>query len=800
MASASGATITNNLNASLGFNGNSTAGSANIANNQSVTFSNSSTAGSATITNNSNGAPNTTVLNFTGMSDAGNANITNNASGFSNGSTGVIFQSSASANSATITNASGAGLFFLNTSTAGSAKITNNATTSVVSGAFLNGTVFENTSTAGTAKITNNGDLIFEGGSKGGSATITNNSGGTLSFLNTSTAGSANITNNNITSFGTNGGTDTSTAGGATITNNGTLSFNAGTKGGSATINNNALGTLNFFNTSTAGTASITNNSTVLVDPFTFHDSSTAGSATITNNQILSFQDTSSASSATITNNSGGTTFLVGGGKGGTARFIMNGTGALDISQFTVGVAITAGSIEGNGNVFLGDHVLTVGGNNSSTTFSGVIQDGGACGGTVGSLVKEGTGTLILSGTNIYTGATMVTAGTLEVDGSITTSNLATVSGATLSGIGALTTTQVNSGILARGNAANPTGALGVKGSLTFQSAALYMIGINGSAAGSTSVAGTATLGDATVQVASGSTVTPGVKYTILTTIKGGTVSGTFNPAVTFGTLKGTLSYDATDVFLTFAFPTLTPLLPPNAPTNVVNTANGIDNFVNGGGTLPAAFQNLTNLSPSQLANALTHLDGEAATDAEKGAFTLMTEFLGLLLDPSVDGRTGGLGTGASNFAPEQEASFPPDVALAYAALVKAPPKPKFEQRWTVWGAGFGGSNTTNGNATIGSNNVTASDFGFAVGADYHYSPDTLLGFALAGAGTNWGLAQNLGGGRSDAFMVGGYGITHFGPAYLAADAAFANHWFSTSRTEVISSQRASTAKLRRAS
>jgi autotransporter-associated beta strand protein len=154
----------------------------------------------------------------------------------------------------------------------------------------------------------------------------------------------------------------------------------------------------------------------------------------------LIFNATSTAGSATITNNSGGTTFLVGTGNGG--RFIMNGTGALDISQFTTNIAITAGSIEGDGNVFLGDHVLTVGGNNRSTTFSGVIQDGGAGGGIVGSLVKEGTGTLILSGTNIYTGATMVTAGTLEVDGSITTSNLATVNGGTLSGIGALTTTQ----------------------------------------------------------------------------------------------------------------------------------------------------------------------------------------------------------------------------------------------------------------------------------------------------------------------------------------------------------------------
>ena len=256
------------------------------------------------------------------------------------------------------------------------------------------------------------------------------------------------------------------------------------------------------------------------------------------------------------------------------------------------------------------------------------------------------------------------------------------MSGGTLSGIGTVTTTNVNTGTLAPGNAANPTGTLNVSGSLTFQSAALYMVGICGTTSAQTNVvAGNATLGGATVELANGSTVTAGVKYTILTTSNGGTVSGTFNATpINFDNLRGTLTYDPTDVFLTFAFPTLSPLLPPNAPANVANTAGGIDSFVNGGATLPTAFQNLTNLSPSQLVDALSHLDGEAATDAEKGAFTLMTQFLDLLLDPSVDGRTGGLGVGASNFAPEQEASFPPDVALAYAALLKkAPPKPKFE-------------------------------------------------------------------------------------------------------------------------
>jgi outer membrane autotransporter protein len=70
---------------------------------------------------------------------------------------------------------------------------------------------------------------------------------------------------------------------------------------------------------------------------------------------------------------------------------------------------VTVGSIEGDGNVFLGPNNLTVGSNNLSTLFSGVIQDGG----TGGSLTKVGTGTLTLTGLNTYTGATTVNGGTL---------------------------------------------------------------------------------------------------------------------------------------------------------------------------------------------------------------------------------------------------------------------------------------------------------------------------------------------------------------------------------------------------
>jgi len=83
----------------------------------------------------------------------------------------------------------------------------------------------------------------------------------------------------------------------------------------------------------------------------------------------------------------------------------------------------------------------------------------------------------------------------------------------------------------------------------------------------------------------------------------------------------------------------------------------------------------------------------------------------------------------------------------------------------------------------IGSNNITASVFGFAGGMDCHLTPSTRVGFALAGGGTNWDLANALGVGRSDALQLGGYGISWFGSAYTAGALSFSNYWFSTNRS-----------------
>jgi len=159
------------------------------------------------------------------------------------------------------------------------------------------------------------------------------------------------------------------------------------------------------------------------------------------------------------------------------------------------------------------------------------------------------------------------------------------------------------------------------------------------------------------------------------------------------------------------------------------------------------------------------------------------------MLDPFVDGRSGvgGADHPALGFAPERD-NTPPDISLAYASVLKGPrvPAPLYEPRWTVWGGAYGGSNRTSGDvAIIGSHDLSARTVGFAGGFDYRLTPDTVVGLAFAGGGTNWSLSQGLGGGKSDAFQAGIYGATKYGPAYLAAAFAFANHWMSTDRLAV---------------
>jgi hypothetical protein len=161
--------------------------------------------------------------------------------------------------------------------------------------------------------------------------------------------------------------------GSATIVNNGSLNFDRSSTAGNASITNH--GVLDFFGfNTTAGNASITNTNSGTLQ---FAESTTAGNASINNNGVLAFSNSGTAGNATITTNSGGSTSFGGTSTGGNARFITNVGGVFNVTS----AGMTAGSIEGAGNYFLGSN-LTVGGNNLSTTVSGVIAGNG------GSLTK----------------------------------------------------------------------------------------------------------------------------------------------------------------------------------------------------------------------------------------------------------------------------------------------------------------------------------------------------------------------------------------------------------------------------
>jgi autotransporter-associated beta strand protein len=185
-----------------------------------------------------------------------------------------------------------------------------------------------------------------------------------------------------------------------------------------------------------------------------FFFSSTAGNGTFINNGsavsgagggVTEFGSISTAANATLIANggpgggNGGSILFLETSKGEAARMELVDNGSLDIGGH--GFAGTGvGSIEGNGFVFLGHRNLTVGRNNLSTTFSGLIPDRGGMA-RRGSLTKIGTGTLTLAGANTYKGGTLIERGTLLVNshgGSGTGIGAVQVNGGRLGGTGTM--------------------------------------------------------------------------------------------------------------------------------------------------------------------------------------------------------------------------------------------------------------------------------------------------------------------------------------------------------------------------
>ncbi len=185
----------------------------------------------------------------------------------------------------------------------------------------------------------------------------------------------------------------------------------------------------------------------------------------------------------------------------------VSGTGILidNASAFTltinarVGIDASQTWTNNSGNLFtVSGATLSLGENNTLTvngtgnTLISAVTDG--AGGTGSAIVKDGSGTLTITGTNAYSGGTIVNGGTLLVNNGVNTSGNLGDDNVTVNNSGTLggnSNIQINArvtvnagGNLAPGNGGNNTAVLTLN-ALTLQPASNFRIDINGTAVGS---------------------------------------------------------------------------------------------------------------------------------------------------------------------------------------------------------------------------------------------------------------------------------------------------------------------------
>ncbi|MFL9498911.1 autotransporter-associated beta strand repeat-containing protein [Rhodopseudomonas palustris] len=640
-----------------------------------------------------------------------------------------------------------------------------------------------NGGTAGSivGDVTNNATLVFDRSDATTFAGVISGSGALIK----QGAGTLNLTGINTYSGGTtiSGGTLLITGGtiAGDVVNNGALAFDAtsplvagvisGT--GSVTIQGGSSVAMTGANTYTGGTI-ITASSTLQIG-----GGGSTGSivGNVVNDGQLTFFRSSATTLAGAISGTGQVANMTTGGLTLTGENTYTGSTVNWYSTLQIGNGGTSGSLVGNIENY---NLQTVVFNRSdASSYGGVISGGGQ-------LIKRGTGNLSLTGVSTFNGRTTVEAGTLSVNGSIAASSLTTVNaGAALGGNGTVGSTLINGGALAPGNS---IGTLNVSGNLTFTAASSYMVEVSPTSADRVNVSGTATLGGAAVNASFASGGYVDRQYTIVNTTGG--VIGTFGTLVNTNLPSGfrsSLGYDANNAYLNLVLD-YTPT-PPNPPTppgpppvinsglnrNQTEVANALSGYFARTGSIPIVFGALT---PA----GLSAVSGETATGAQQSTFSAMTQFLGVLTDPSSNGR-GAQGTMTA--LPYAEATSG-SVRDAHAMMNAVVARTSFEPRWVTWGAGFGGSQTTDGNASLGSATATSRLAGIAAGADYWLSPQTVAGFAMAGGATQFGLAGGLGSGTSDLIQVGGFIRHSFGASYLTAAAAYGWQDITTERTVAI--------------
>jgi autotransporter-associated beta strand protein len=325
----------------------------------------------------------------------------------------------------------------------------NNATTSyygILSGGGSltkvgSGTLYLGASSyTGLTKVSGGTLVLSDTNALSGSTLDYNSYGGTVNFGSLTSAtlgglqGNQSLALTNVYSQGvslTAGGNGANTTYGGVLygagalikTGSGTLILTgASTYSGGTTISD---GTLQIGNGSTNGsiTGDVTDNATLIcnrTNAFTLSGNITgrgilvkAGSGSLTLSGSNTFTGLTKITGGTLTLGSNNAL------SGSTLDYNSYG-GTLSFGSRT---SVAFGGIQGNQNLALTNAssqnvALTIGGNNATTSYGGVLSGGG-------SLTKTGSGTLVLTGSNTYSGGTTLSAGMLQIGSGGSTGSIA---------------------------------------------------------------------------------------------------------------------------------------------------------------------------------------------------------------------------------------------------------------------------------------------------------------------------------------------------------------------------------------
>ncbi|MDQ8700270.1 autotransporter domain-containing protein, partial [Hyphomicrobium sp. LHD-15] len=500
----------------------------------------------------------------------------------------------------------------------------------------------------------------------------------------------------------------------------------------------------------------------------------------------------------------GGAIFVVEGG-----NLILEGNLTLNGGSVAGGDGLNVGSAFGSGMFLQGDGTLSFApGLGSEQVISDAIADqtgsggsgtyasggpnctpGAGCAGYSGtgswSLEKNGAGTTILSGTNTFTGTTMVNDGVLAVNGSIATSSLTTVgNGGTLKGTGMLGAVTVNAGgIHAPGNS---IGAQTVNGNYALLPGAVLEIETN--AAGQSDlivVAGTVGLTNAILNVIADPGAYAAItSYLIINNDGADAVVGEFAGVTSnLAFLTPIVSYTAgtgNDVALTL----------------IRNDIALIDVAVTPNQQAVAAALNQLPLSDPLFLAVL----GQNAAGAQQAFDALSGEIhasvAGLLIDQSRLTRDailarllqashgdGGVGTVAAlaSGGPTTVAAGSGDAPMMGLGMASEHTAAPLASGLAFWTQGFGSWGNFDGDGKAASADRTLS--GFVSGVDAAIGGGWRTGFALGYSQASIGVDGRLSSAEVDSYHLGGYAGGRLGALAVRAGGVWTWHDIDTART-----------------